>query len=174
MCCRPYPTLGSDLSLDASETRPPFAISLSVCKRNRACFLLLFPACRFPLSSFVSLLSSLFYLLSSIFSLVISIHCQSYRSNTIMDSPLSARKPVQTPHTTTMAPLDMDEKPTIIKPPKQEGEERETWHMLIVVTTPQPETSATQSKVNRGGVKKPHRYRPSTVALREIRRLQGM
>ncbi|WVQ66473.1 histone H3 [Kwoniella botswanensis] len=33
-------------------------------------------------------------------------------------------------------------------------------------------TSKTQGAVTSGGVKKPHRYRPGTVALREIRRYQ--
>ena len=35
-----------------------------------------------------------------------------------------------------------------------------------------PDTSITKSGVNAPGVKKPHRYRPGTVALREIRRYQ--
>jgi histone H3 len=35
-----------------------------------------------------------------------------------------------------------------------------------------PTKSARKSTTNVGGIKKPHRYRPGTVALREIRRYQ--
>uniref|UniRef100_A0A8C6DDY1 Core Histone H2A/H2B/H3 domain-containing protein n=1 Tax=Moschus moschiferus TaxID=68415 RepID=A0A8C6DDY1_MOSMO len=38
--------------------------------------------------------------------------------------------------------------------------------------SPQPLTAPGKSAPSTGGVKKPHRYRPGTVALREIRRYQ--
>ena len=57
-----------------------------------------------------------------------------------------------------------------------------TYHVVNVVCSPDPPlTPPVATKAARktqttggaaGGVKKPHRYRPGTVALREIRRYQ--
>ena len=43
---------------------------------------------------------------------------------------------------------------------------------LCLFTSPSPPQAARKSAPTAGGVKKPHRYRPGTVALREIRKYQ--